>query len=129
MAICFEPGQVWRVLARPQDGDAHVAVLDVIDHPDLGQICSIAMTGINIRNAFIEGGVQTQLPHAPVTAQVLREAVTELVESDGPTADHPGFSEAYQQWREPFDKEEAGVFTISLNEILDLIEQAAASHG
>lgn len=129
MALRFEAGQVWRMLARPQDGDAHVAVLDVIDHPELGQICSIAITGIKIRNAFIEGGVQTQLPHAPVTAQVLREAVTELTESDGPTADHPGFSEAYRQWREPFDAGEAGVFTISLWEILDLIEKAAAAHG
>ena len=129
MAVRFEPGQVWRVLGRPQDGDVHVVVLDVIDDEHLGQICSIAMTGVHIRNAFIEGGVQTQLPHAPVTAQVLREAVTELVESDGPTADHPGFAEAYRQWREPYDAGEAGVFTISVNEILDLIEQAAASHG
>ena len=129
MAIQFEPGQVWRVLARPQDGDAHVAVLDVINDGELGQICSIAVTGINIRNAFVEGGVQTQLPHAPVTAEVLRAAVTELVESDGPTAEMPGFSEAYHQWREPYDAGEAGVFTISLNEILDVIEQADAAHG
>lgn len=129
MVIRFEPGQVWRVLARPQDGDAHVAVLDVINDEQLGQICCIAMTGIHIRNAFIEGGVQTQLPHAPVTAEVLRDAVTELVESAGPTAEDPNFAEAYQQWRKPYDAGEAGVFTISLNEILDVIEQAAAAHG
>lgn len=129
MAIRFEAGQVWRVLGRRQDGDAHVAVLAVIDDEELGQICSIAMTGIHIRNAFLEGGIQTQLPHAPVTAEVLRGAVTELIESDGPTADDPAFAEAYWEWREPYDAGEAGVFTIPLTEILDVIEQAAAAHG
>lgn len=129
MAIPFEAGQIWRALGRAQDGEVHVAVLDVIDDPQLGQICSIAATGVHIRNGFLEGGVQTQLPHAPVTAEVLRAAVTELVETGGPTARHPDFAEAYQQWRTPFDAGEAGVFTISLAEILDLIEQAAASHG
>jgi hypothetical protein len=55
--------------------------------------------------------------------------VTELAESGGPTTDHPGFSEVYQQWREPYNAGEAGVFTIPLNEILDVIEQAAAAQG
>lgn len=129
MAIRFEAGQVWRVLGRRQDGDAHVAVLAVLDDAELGQICSIAMTGVLIRNAFLDGGVQTQLPHAPVSAEVLRGAVTELVESEGPTADDPAFAEAYWQWRESFDAGEAGIFTIPLTEILDVIEQAAAAHG
>lgn len=129
MAVRFEAGQVWRVLGRRQDGDPHVAVLAVCNDAKLGQICSIAMTGVHIRNAFVEGGVQTKLPHAPVTEEVLRAAVTELVECDGPTAEHPDFAEAYLQWREPFDAGEAGVFTISLNEILDVIEQAVAAQG
>lgn len=129
MALRFEAGQVWRVLGRPQDGDVHAAVLAVRDDQELGQICSIAMTGVHIRNGFMEGGVQTQLPHAPVTAAVLREAVTELVESDGPTAEDDGFAEAYQEWLVPFEAGEAGVFTIGLSEILDLIEQATCAHG
>ncbi len=129
MAIRFEAGQVWRVLGRRQDGDTHIAILAVIDDAELGQICSIAMTGVHIPNAFVEGGVQTQLPHAPVTANVLRTAVTELVESDGPTAEDPAFAEAYLQWRTPYDAGEAGAFTIPLTEILDLIEQAASAHG
>lgn len=129
MTLRFEPGQVWRMLPRPQDGDAHIAVLAVTDDATLGQIVSIAVTGVHIRNAFVEGGVQSQLPHAPVTAEVLRAAVTELVESDGPTSETPGFTEAYQQWREPYETGEAGVFTIPVTNILDLIEQAAASHG
>lgn len=125
----FEAGQVWRIKGRPQDGDVHVAVLAVQYDLQLGPIVSIAMTGVHIRNAFVAGGVQTQLPHAPVSADSLADAVTELVAENGPTAEHPGFVEAYLEWREPYDRGEAGVFTVPVTEILDLIEQAAASHG
>ena len=127
--IDFQPGQVWRAKGRPQDKDPHVAVLAVHFDLQLGPIVSIAMTGVHIRNAFVEGGVQTQLPHAPISAESLAAAVTELLAENGPTADHPGFADAYQEWLEPFNTGEAGVFTIPLPEILDLIEQAAASHG
>ena len=109
MAIPFEAGQIWRALGRAQDGEVHVAVLDVIDDPQLGQICSIAAMAAHIRNRFPEGGLQPHPPHAPVTAEVLRAAVTELVETGGPTARHPHFAEAYQQWRTPFDAGEAGL--------------------
>lgn len=127
--IDFQPGQVWRVKSRPQDKDPHVAVLAVHFDLQLGTIVSIAMTGVHIRNAFVDGGVQTQLPHAPISAESLAAAVSELVAENGPTAEHPGFAGAYQEWQRPFEKGEAGVFTISLSDILDLIEQAAASHG
>jgi hypothetical protein len=54
------------MLGRPQDGDAHVAVIDVINDADLGQICSIAMTGTQIRNIFVEGGRRTcRMPRSP----------------------------------------------------------------
>ncbi len=72
---------------------------------------------------------QTHLPHAPVTTEVLRAAVNELLESGVPTADNSCFSMAYQRWCEPYNAGEAGIFTIALNEILDVIEQAAAGHG
>jgi hypothetical protein len=54
------------MLERPQDGSAHVAVLDVINHADLGQICSIAMTGTHIRKIFVEGGRRScRMPRSP----------------------------------------------------------------
>lgn len=92
MTIRFKAGQVWRLLGRWQDGDVHVAILAVVEDAEPGQIFSIAMTGVNIPNAFIEGCVQTQLSHEPVTWNILRAAVTDLVESDGPAADDPAFA-------------------------------------
>jgi hypothetical protein len=123
----FEAGQIWRTRGRPQDGDAYILILAVMDDTVVGRVYSVAMTGVRIRNPGFEGGVQTMLPHAPVTDEVLRADATELVSSDGPTADHPDFSESYLHFRELYDEGDAGVFTISLAEILDLVEQSVAS--
>ena len=127
MAEQFEAGQIWRTRGRPQDGDAHILILAVMDNAVVGRIYSIAMTGVRIRNQAFEGGIQTELPHAPVTEDVLKADATELVVSDGPTAEHPDFSEAYLQLREAYDAGDAGVFTIPLFEILDLIEDTISS--
>ncbi len=126
MGIEFEAGQVWRMKARPQDGDAHLAILAVTDHEALGQVCSIAVTNVCLRNPHVPGGVQEMLPHAPVTAAMVEAAVGEMVAEDGPTADDPDFEGPFQEWLEPFEKGEAGVFTIPITDILDLIEKSVS---
>lgn len=118
----FEAGQIWRTHGRPQDGDTHILILAVMDDAAVGPIYSVALTGVRIRNPAFEGGIQTVLPHAPVTDEVLRADAIELVSNDGPTARHPDFSDAYLQFRELYDEGDAGVFTINLREILDLVE-------
>ncbi|MEM1045419.1 MAG: hypothetical protein AAGL24_04685 [Pseudomonadota bacterium] len=128
MAQPFKAGQTWRMQGRPQDEDARIHVLAVIENGAVGRIYSIALTGVRIRNPGFADGVQSFLPHAPVTHDVLAADAIELVDHDGPTVDHPDFSDAYSEFRALYDKGEAGVFTISLAEILDLIEQAASDH-
>ncbi|WP_346896529.1 hypothetical protein [uncultured Roseibium sp.] len=104
-----------------------ILILAIIDNKVVGPIYSIALTGLRIRNPGMKGGLQTVLPHAPVTEEMLSAAATELVASDGPTADHPDFSEAYLEFSELYDHGEAGVFTRTLPEIVDLTEKAIAS--
>jgi hypothetical protein len=120
--IQFKPGQIWTFKARAKEPDAFLCVLAVEMNDKIGQVVSIAIARVEIPNPDLEGGVQRSLPHAPITAAVLSEAVLECVADDGPLADDPSVAEAYQQWREPYVKGEAGVFTISPAEILDVIE-------
>lgn len=124
MATHFEPGQVWRFKARPKDGEALLAILAVRIDDTVGTICSIAMAGVAIDNPYFEDGVQSVMPHAPITAAVLEQNVRELVGNDGPTAETENFKDAYQEWLTLYEKQEAGVFTISPLEILDIIEQS-----
>lgn len=127
MADRFNSGQIWQARGRPQDGDVHILILAVTDDQVIGKIYSNALTGVRIRNPGIEGGMQTTLPHAPVTEDVLIADAIELVAGDGPIADHPDFSDCYLQFRELYDEGDAGVFTIPITQIIDLVEQAAIS--
>lgn len=122
MTTAFAPGQIWRYTNRPGEDLSLLAILAVRDDEKLGSICSIAIEGVAIANPHVEGGIQSHLPHAPVSAEVLASSVIELVATDGPSASDPEFTEAYQQWLKPFEKREAGVFTISPAEIVTLIE-------
>ena len=56
-----------------------------------------------------------------------RGATDCVMTSYGPTADHPDFSESYLEFRELYDLGEAGVFTLTFPEIVDLVEKATAS--
>jgi hypothetical protein len=127
MTITFKPGQIWTFKARPHEPDAFLCILAVDQSDKLGQIVSIAIGRIEIANPQLDGGVQRSLPHAPITGHVLAEAVLECVADDGPLADDPSVCDAYRQWREPYERGEAGVFTISPAEILDVIGAVSSS--
>ena len=123
----FEAGQIWSMLGRPKDGDAHLLILAVTGEPSREPIYSVAVTGVKIKNPSCEGGVQDVLPHAPVSEKVLGDAAIDLVARDGPTADHPDHADAYRQWQQSCEDGDAGVFTIPIVEILDLVEQVVSS--
>ncbi|MDX2288678.1 MAG: hypothetical protein NW217_07635 [Hyphomicrobiaceae bacterium] len=120
----FEPGQVWRVKGRLQDGDVHAAVLAVLHYEGLGFVCSVALTEVRIMNPHVAGGIQTMVPHIPITAEMFEDAVMGLAGTGGPTAADADFAAAYEQWRTPFEKGEAGVFTVPLADVIELLETA-----
>ena len=115
----FQAGQRWTYRTRPGEDTSTVLILRRDDEPT-GTVLHIALDGLRLGNPHLPGGVQPQLAHAPVTAEALRASVLELIQTGAllPTDDS-----GYRQWREAADRGEAGVFTLPLAEILDLIGQ------
>ena len=111
--------------------EAEIAAIKGVGKAISGKIRELVENGqmqtLEKYKAQTPDGIQEMLPHAPVTQSVLEEGVIDLVADDGPLADDPDFEESYWQWREPFDRGEAGVFTVPLTEILDIVEQAIRS--
>jgi hypothetical protein len=126
MTIEFKPSQVWRFETRQHEQDAFLTILAVREDPALGTICSISISGIALVNPRADSGFQSQLLHVPITAKVLEQNVAELIATNGPTAAHPDFALPYYQWLVPFEKGDAGVFTLSPAEIISAIEEAAS---
>jgi hypothetical protein len=61
------------------------------------------------------------MSHAPVAEPQFTASVTELTDQRG---DLEGFAEGYATWRAAYLEGKAGVFTLTLSEVVDVIEQA-----
>jgi len=58
--------------------------------------------------------------HLPFAAEVIEQAEIRFLAR----RDVPEFEDGYQTWRSAFDEGKAGVFTIGLNEVVDVLLQA-----
>ena len=117
----YEEGQVWKYKTRNSEENSLLYIVKIDEEKGYGKIYHIYVDGLKIKNPHISGGIQEQLPHTPVDVKTLNESVTQLVENK---KNMPDISEGYKNWREPFDKGEAGVFNIPVNKIIQYIEDA-----
>lgn len=118
----YRAGQIWQYHTRPGEEQSRLYIVKTDTLRDGAQAFHIHIDHIAIRNAHLAGGIQTDLPHAPVSAQTLDESVTRL---DGTTDELPDISEGYAVWREAYDAGRGGVFTLPVAQLLDLVQQTA----
>jgi hypothetical protein len=122
----YQTGQIWKYRARDGEATSQVVIINSTLIPGKGVIYSVAVEGVQLKNPWITGGIQTNLPHAPVSAGALDLSVLELVGIRPSPLEEYG--DAFQEWKQPFDRGEAGVFTIPIAEILNCVEEAV-NHG
>jgi hypothetical protein len=96
-----------------------VIINKVETHEKLGKIFHISVEGVRVANRRHPSGVTTELPHFPVSEETLKKS---LVKLNGKQAPNPNYIEGYKTWRSAFDAGEAGIFTISVSEIVGFIE-------
>src|SRR3546814_18176590 len=114
-------GQIWRYQTRPGEEDSRLFIAR-IDHGLSSQpIYHIYLDGLQLKNPLMAGGVQKNLPFAPVSREALEASVTELLQSD---AAMPAISEGYAAWLRAFEERQAGVFTLPVNQIVQHIADA-----
>jgi hypothetical protein len=123
VAATFEEGQIWRYQTRPGEEASRLFIARIDRGIGTQTIYHIYLDGLKLKNPLYEGGVQDHLPHAPVTRQSLEASVTELLEEN---ATMPDIAEGYAAWLLAFEKGQAGVFTLPVNQIVQHIEDAFA---
>jgi hypothetical protein len=85
----------------------------------------IYLDNLRIPNSHLPSRMQTELPHSPVSSETLDLSVVKLL---GTATTLPDISEGYLAWREAYDAGEGGIFTISVAEIVEFIEEATREH-
>lgn len=110
----YKPGQVWNYETRAGESDSTVTVCRV-DSFGKGDV-TIHVWFDSVQIIVPLGEPSSTVTHAPVSKEAMDRSVTQLI-LEGATI--PDYEEAYNVW---LDNEGSGVFTVTLAEVLDLIE-------
>lgn len=121
VASHFVVGQQWSYATRAQDTGSTVVVLRLEVHEELGTIVHISVNGVRIRNPAAPGSYTDTVSHVPIAAESLQGSVTELLQASHPVHE---FEEGYSHWKAAFDSGNAGIFTISVSEVVEFLEQS-----
>lgn len=120
-AVDYAEGQVWEYQTRPGEEGSLLKIAKVETVEKLGPIFHISLSGLRVSVPRVSNARLTELPHLPVSKQTLDQSVTKLSTATFEAVD---FAPGYDEWRRSFDQGRAGVFTISVAQIVGVVEEA-----
>lgn len=125
-AIDFDVGQLWSYRTRAGEDDSRIYIARVDRDFGTRPIYHLYIDGLKLKNPMLEGKVQDHLVHVPVSKESLEASVISLIRRD---VTPPDISEGYEIWREAFAKGQAGVFTMSVQQAVQYIEDQFAKQA
>ncbi len=119
----YAEGQVWSYKTRAGEESSTLLINKIESHPKFGNIFHISVFGIKIKNPRGLGRVPLDLPHTPVSSTTMDKSVLKLV---GQSKPNPDFLGGYKEWKGVFDQGKAGIYTISVAEIVSGLEETVS---
>ena len=117
----FEAGQVWSYENREGEDQSRVLVERVGRLADTATVVHIQIIRVAVASRFQPSGVQDIIPHVAIAEDVLDASVLELKDE---VVSPVGFASAYGAWLQTVESGEASYYTMSVAEIVDLVERA-----
>lgn len=114
-------GQVWTYRTRPGEESSTVQINKIERNAKLENIFHISVFDVRLNNPHAPGELVTELPHFPVSRESLDKSVLKLA---GAPPRQVAYEEGYAEWKRAFDAGQAGIFTISVAEIVSSVERA-----
>lgn len=105
-----------------QDGAKENSVLTILKvekYDTVGIVIHISIDALISRNTSDAIHYHPSIGHLPLSKEALLHSVTTLISEDNPL---PDFNEGYTMWREAFDNNKGGIFSITVCEIANYIE-------
>lgn len=117
----FRSGQKWSYQTRPGEETSTLTILKVENYEDEGIVIHIQVTGLRIKSPMNAGGFSEVIGHLPFAREAVAKSVTTRL-SEGNAL--PDFESGYANWKEAFDAKKGGVFSISVSEAVQYLEEA-----
>ena len=119
----YKPGQVWSYKTRVGEEKSTITILRVEELADKKRIVHIRVDQIHLKNC--RGGPEPEsFEHMPFAREALDSSTVKLLNT-GPV---PDFKNGYSEWRSAWDANNAGIYTITVLEALD-VSQATFDKG
>jgi hypothetical protein len=115
----YQVGQVWKYRTRPNEPDSLLTIVKVELQHSTAIAVHIHVDGLCLKPAEPGGTPGTTASHLPFSEEALDASVTNIVDQ---VVVLPDFEEGYMMWREAFLAGEAGIFSLTVAEVMDFIE-------
>lgn len=115
----FKVGQAWSYKTRPGEERSYFIVVRVEKHQKLGNIVHVALRDLRMKNPRSADGYSDTVNHMPFAEEAVRKSAVKLLKEK---TELPAYEKGYGIWREAFDAERAGVYTITLAEAVGVME-------
>lgn len=115
----FQVGQVWLYKNRPADSNSvlQIVAVDLLHEREVA--VHIQVRGLNMQRLPTKPDEGTA-SHLPFSEEALRDSITHLLSQSSPLPDD--FEEGYEMWREAFLSGKAGVFSVSVADVIGFID-------
>ena len=117
----FQAGQLWSYHNRPGEIDSRILVLKVDPDEKLGFVVHVFIDKVVLQCPQVPTGVVDTVSHAPFAEEFLKTSVRDLTATGKPL---PPFQEVCANWRQAYDKGEAGAWSVSVAECLESLQKA-----
>ena len=117
----FRVGQVWAYHTRPSEPKSRITIVKIDQDPRLGTVVHVRVTGVRVVSPNAEAGLSPEIGHLPFAVGALSRSVIGKISDYGPLGDFQG---GYAQWKEAFTAGRGGIWSLSVAETLDTMEQA-----
>ena len=117
----YKVGQEWNYKTRKEEEGSTLKILKIEEYPKHGKIIHISIGGLKVGNPDVEKGFANEFTHIPISEIALDKSVTKLKNEK---VKLPDSIDGYSYWKKEFDQGIAGIFSISVYEIVDLMEES-----
>ncbi|WBO85155.1 hypothetical protein [Hymenobacter yonginensis] len=117
----FKVGQIWKYDTRLGEENSVIKILKVEKYDSSGIVIHIYVNGLKVKNPHNPTGFSDEIGHLPLSKDALLRSVTTLVSECNKLPDYKG---GYSTWKEVFDNNKGGIFSIAVKDAVKYVEEA-----
>lgn len=120
----FKVGQIWNYKTRKGEENSIIEILKVEKYEKDVIIIHVYIKGLKIQNPNNPSGISDDIRHLPFSKNAVEKSVTALVSENN---ELPDFMEGYKNWKNAFDNNTGGIFSISVKEAVQYVEETMSN--